>query len=86
MGPLALSVCCRFPQSYTGEIFVALTKNDPDAPDIELPCKVAQLIPRQWMNCVGVPVKSFEETSRDEGGFGSTSEMDEIKEEPEDDN
>ena len=68
-------------QSYTGEIMVALTKIDPNAPDLELPCRIAQLIPRQWMNCVGVPVETFEETARNEGGFGSTNDTDEIKEE-----
>lgn len=70
-------------QSYTGEVMIALTKIDPNAADLELPCKIAQLIPRHWINCAGVPVETFEETSREEGGFGSTDtipEESEIKE------
>lgn len=35
-------------QSYTGEIMVPLLKVDPDAPDIQLPIKLVQLIPRRW--------------------------------------
>lgn len=59
-------------QSYTGEILVALVKIDDKASDIKLPCKIAQLVPRPWMNSKGVKVSSFEETQRGSGGFGST--------------
>ena len=29
---------------------VPLIKIDPDAPDLELPCRLMQLIPRKWYN------------------------------------
>lgn len=35
-------------QNYTGEIMVPLIKVNKNAPDIELPCKIVQLIPRRW--------------------------------------
>ena len=61
-------------QSYTGEVMVALLKHDDEADDIQLPCRIAQLIPRRWMNVSGVKVDSFDETARNTGGFGSTDE------------
>jgi deoxyuridine 5'-triphosphate nucleotidohydrolase len=58
-------------QGYTGEIMVPLIKVDPDAPDIELPCKLVQLVPRRWHGMF--PVNSnLNITGRGEGGFGST--------------
>lgn len=60
-------------QSYTGEVMVALTKIDPNADDIQLPCRIAQLVPRPWMNVVGNKVDEFTETNRNSGGFGSTN-------------
>lgn len=58
-------------QGYTGEIMVPLVKIDPDAPDIELPSKLVQLIPRRWHGFY--PVDSdLNDTGRGEGGFGST--------------
>jgi len=35
-------------QSYTGEITVPLIKIDPEAPDIEMPVKIVQIVPRRW--------------------------------------
>jgi dUTP pyrophosphatase len=35
-------------QSYTSEIMVPLVKLDPTTPDIILPIKLVQLIPRRW--------------------------------------
>jgi len=60
-------------QSYTGEVMVALTKIDQDAEDIKLPCRIAQLVPRPWLNVICEPTESFDKTSREEGGFGSTN-------------
>ena len=58
-------------QGYTGEIMVPLIKVDPDASDLELPCKMVQLIPRRWHGFY--PVQSeLNTTNRGEGGFGST--------------
>ena len=60
-------------QSYTGEIMIALQKLDENAKDIELPCKIAQLIPRMWYYMKPIQVDSFDKSSRGSGGFGSTS-------------
>jgi len=59
--------------NYNGNIYVALIKVDPTAPDIQLPFRCCQLIFRQqvYVNMVETS-KPFDETSRNEGGFGST--------------
>lgn len=59
--------------SYTGNIMVALTKVNPDAPDLELPFRCCQLIFRRQEH-VDVIEKDqpFDSTTRNEGGFGST--------------
>lgn len=59
-------------RTYTGEIIVALIKVDENAKDIELPCRIVQMIPRQIAHIELVQVDTFTETSRSEGGFGST--------------
>jgi len=59
-------------QSYTGEIMVPLLKIDPNAPDIELPCKIVQLIPRRWHGLIPTE-DTFDETLRSNNGFGSTN-------------
>ena len=59
-------------QGYTGEIKVPLIKMNPDAPELELPCKLVQLIPRKWYPFEPVCVNEVLRTNRNEGGFGST--------------
>ena len=61
-------------QSYRGNIMVSLTKIDADSQDIELPFKCCQLIIRKqyYVNMIEVGC-SFDETDRNEGGYGSTS-------------
>lgn len=61
-------------RDYTGEILVALRKVDKDAPDLVLPAKIAQLIPRQWvaMMPIEAPAEGLPGTDRGDGGFGST--------------
>lgn len=60
-------------RSYTGNIFIALVKVDPTAPDIELPFKCCQLIFRKQVHVNIKEVNQpFDETARGEGGFGST--------------
>jgi dUTP pyrophosphatase len=61
-------------EGYRGEILVALRRVDETQPTIELPCRIAQLIPmKRWEFPVRV-LDSFEEsTERGEGGFGSTN-------------
>ena len=60
-------------QGYTGEIMVPLIKMDPDAPDLQLPCKMVQLIPRKWFPLYPVAADTLQESSRGGGGFGSTN-------------
>jgi len=62
-------------RTYTGEILVALTKIDPNAPDLVLPNRIAQIIPRPIIHPVFIRVEDIEEdgvTERGSGGFGST--------------
>jgi len=61
-------------QSYRGNIMVSLTKIDSESPDIQLPFKCCQLIIRKqyYANMIEVGY-SFDETDRNEGGYGSTS-------------
>lgn len=59
-------------RGYRGEILVPLLKVDPSAPDIELPARVAQLIPRPVAHFPVEVVPSLSATHRGEGGFGSS--------------
>jgi deoxyuridine 5'-triphosphate nucleotidohydrolase len=61
-------------QSYRGNILVALTKTCPTAADIELPFRCCQMIIRKQIygKIIECP-EDFNETSRNEGGFGSTN-------------
>jgi len=58
--------------SYRGPLLVALRKFDPLAKDLRLPMRVAQLIPRKIINVEIRQVKDVSETTRGDGGFGST--------------
>lgn len=60
-------------QAYTGEIMVPLVKIDPEAPDLELPQKLVQIVPRKWYGLVPTLAGTLESTSRADGGFGSTN-------------
>lgn len=59
-------------RTYKGEIFIALIKVDPDAFELELPCRIAQMIPRPIVHSQLYQVDELEESSRFDGGFGST--------------
>lgn len=59
-------------QSYVGEIIVPLRKIDKDAPEIELPARLCQIIPRRIIHFQFEQVVDLEDTSRQAGGFGST--------------
>lgn len=59
-------------QSYRGNIIVALVKLNKDMPDLELPCRLVQLIPRKVEYMDPQQVDDLDETSRGEGGFGSS--------------
>ena len=62
-------------RTYLGNILVPLIKIDTNAPDLELPNKIVQLIPTQIMHFQLVEVEKFDEndTNRSIGGFGSTN-------------
>lgn len=57
---------------YRGEILIALRKVNPSAPDLTLPHRIAQLIPRTYPNVRFETVDALGDTVRGSGGFGST--------------
>ena len=61
--------------SYTGNLFIALTKTDPNMPDLMLPFKCCQLIfkPQIFINLVESNIPFHSLTIRGSGGFGSTN-------------
>jgi deoxyuridine 5'-triphosphate nucleotidohydrolase len=61
-------------KTYTGSIKVPLIKINKDAPDLELPLRLVQLIPRMIVHFddVEIPEEELGNTSRGSGGFGST--------------
>lgn len=59
-------------QSYTGNILVALVKIDQTAPELALPARLVQIIPRKVSHMVPVEVEELEPTGRGDGGFGSS--------------
>lgn len=61
-------------RSYSGNLYVALVKVDPDAKPIELPFRGFQLVfrPQVFVKMVSCSDTSSVCTSRGEGGFGST--------------
>ena len=63
--------------NYLGTLKVPLTKIDASAPDLVFPFTGSQLIIRCYQHCVVRQVEAEEltSTSRDTGGFGSTSSM-----------
>lgn len=59
-------------RSYRGEVMVPLIKCDPSAPDLELPARLVQMIPRPIVHLQVEEAHEAETTSRGAGGFGST--------------
>lgn len=61
-------------RTYLGNIMVPLIKIDKNAPDLELPNKIVQLIPRPIIHVEfeELPEEELGATSRGSGGFGST--------------
>lgn len=60
--------------SYTGNLYVALTKVAPEVPEIEFPFKCCQLIlKRQHFMNINIQSDELESTHRRDGGFGSTN-------------
>lgn len=58
--------------SYRGTIIVPLIKVNPEANELDLPKKLVQLIPRQLILMEGIEVQTLDNTSRGDGGFGSS--------------
>lgn len=58
--------------SYTGSLKVALIKVSKDAPELELPARLVQLIPRQFVHMDAIEATELSDTPRAEGGFGSS--------------
>lgn len=59
-------------RTYIGNILIPLIRISKDTPDIELPSKIAQLIPRPIIHFNFIEVEELEDTERGYGGFGST--------------
>lgn len=59
-------------QGYRGSILVALVKVDPAAPELQLPCRLVQLLPRQFIHLQPREVSILDDTTRGTGAFGST--------------
>ena len=59
---------------YRGNVMIALRKTNVHAPDLRLPCVIAQLILRKIEKCFMFEVDELDWTERGEGGFGSTDE------------
>jgi hypothetical protein len=59
-------------QSYRGNVMVALVKIDPDAPELELPARLVQIIPRKVGHMQAIECDDLENTARGAGGFGSS--------------
>ena len=60
--------------NYTGNLYIALVRVVPGAPEIELPFCKCQLILRKAEYANMEQVNKFCETDRGDGGFGSTGE------------
>jgi dUTP pyrophosphatase len=59
-------------RGYRGEILVPMYKLVDDAPDLPLPCRIVQLVPRPIVHFDIEEVDSLDDTDRKDGGFGST--------------
>ena len=59
--------------SYRGSIKVVLIKIDENAPEIELPCRIGQMILRPLIQADITPVLELDKTVRGDGGFGSSN-------------
>jgi deoxyuridine 5'-triphosphate nucleotidohydrolase len=66
-------------QSYRGNIYIALTKVDPEAAPIELPFKCCQMIIRPQYQTIFEECTDLLDTHRGDGGFGSTDNAPSVK-------
>jgi deoxyuridine 5'-triphosphate nucleotidohydrolase len=61
-------------RTYKGPVLVPLIKVDASMPDLTLPCRLVQLIPRPIVHVQWLEVEELDETGRGDGGFGSTGD------------
>ena len=61
-------------RTYKGPILVALIKVDDQAPNLVLPCRLVQIIPRPIIHVRWREVETLDATERGANGFGSTGE------------
>ncbi len=61
-------------RSYRGEVMVPLIKIDENAPDLQLPARIVQLIPRPIVHLRAERADSLDGTGRGGRGFGSTGQ------------
>lgn len=59
-------------RTYVGNVLVPLIKINKNAPNLELPCRIVQIIPRPIIHIDFKYVNNLDDTKRGEGGFGST--------------
>ncbi len=59
-------------RGYRGEVLVPLLKIDPNAPDLPLPARVVQMVPRPIAHFGVTRTDGVRTTHRGAGGFGST--------------
>lgn len=57
---------------YRGRLMIALTKVNPNAPDLVIPFTKCQLVLRKFEEYHVEEVENLDETERGSGGFGST--------------
>ncbi len=60
-------------RTYVGTVKVPLIKIDEFAPDLELPNRLVQIIPRPVIHMELIEVDELDDSVRGEGGFGSTN-------------
>jgi dUTP pyrophosphatase len=61
-------------RTYQGTVIVPLIKIDNNQPDLELPCRLVQIIPRQIQHLEPIEITEEEllSSERKSGSFGST--------------
>lgn len=59
-------------RAYRGEVMVPLLKVDPSSPDLELPARAVQLVPRPIVHFPVVDAAALSSTGRGALGFGSS--------------
>jgi deoxyuridine 5'-triphosphate nucleotidohydrolase len=60
---------------YRGNVIVALVKLNPNVPDLVLPNRLVQVIPRQYSHMVTLSCQELQETERNDKGFGSSGNV-----------